>query len=240
MTVKPTMALHTIEPEQHTAAKIVGFVYLFLMAIAIFGEFYARGSLIVPGNAVQTAANIAASERLFRIGALCHLICAIGDVVLLWALYVVLRPINRNVALLAAFLRLVECAVYGATIVNDFAALRVLSGAAYLQVFDTQELQVLARLFISVWGAGFGIVMVFLGLGSAVFSYLWFQSRYVPRLLAGWGIFASLALAIGTMIIMVFPGVAAIGMTYMAPLFLYEVGLGLWLLVKGIRAPIVG
>jgi len=238
MSARPETAFHTIEPAQHNAAKVVGFLYLFLMAIAMFGEMYARGSLIVPGDAVQTATNIAASERLFRIGALSHLICAIGDAVLLWALYIVLTPINRNVALLAAFLRLIECGVYGAVIVNDFAALRVLSGAAYLQVFDTQELQVLARLFISVWGAGFGIVMVFLGLGSAVFSYLWFKSRYVPRVLAGWGIFASLALSIVTMIIMVFPGVAAIGLTYMAPMFFYEVGLGLWLLIKGIRTPV--
>src|SRR5574341_185827 len=104
------MSLHTIEPEQQTAAKIVGFLYLFLMVTGIFAEFYARGSLLVPGDAAQTARNIAASERLFRIGIVGDLITFVGDVVLLWALYGVLKPVNTSVALLAAFLRVAECA----------------------------------------------------------------------------------------------------------------------------------
>jgi hypothetical protein len=76
---------------------------------------------------------------------------------------------------------------------------------------------------------------VFLGLGSTVFSYLWLKSRYVPRVIAGWGIFASLVLAFGTIAVMLFPRLSAMGMAHMAPMFFYEVGLGLWLVVKGIR-----
>ena len=79
----------------------------------------------------------------------------------------------------------------------------------------------------------------FLGLGSTLFSYLRFKSRYIPRALAALGIFSSLVLAIVTLTIMVFPALGAIGLTYMAPMFFYEVGLGLWLLVKGLQAPAV-
>jgi hypothetical protein len=235
------MTIRTIEPEQHRAAKVVGFLYLFTMATAIFGELYVRGQLIVRGDAVQTATNIAASERLFRLGIVSDLITFAGVVMLVWALYVVLSAINRNLALLAAFLRLVAISIAAASVVNAFVALRLLSGTAYLHAFDTQQLQVLARLFISGQGFGSGIDFVFLGLGSTVFSYLWFKSRYIPRALAALGIFGSLMLAIGGLAIMVFPSLAdVLTLTYMMPLGIFEVTLGLWLLFKGVRAPVVG
>lgn len=231
------MTLRTIDPEQHTAAKVVGFIYLIAMATSMFAELYAQGPLIVRGDAMQTAINIAASERLYRIGSVIHLLTFASDAVIAVALYVVLRPVNRNVALLAAFWRLANCAILAVSILNDFAALRFLSGADYLRAFEPEQLQVLARVFISVRAAGFQVGFVFLGLGSTVFSYLWLKSRYIPRGLAAWGIFSSLLLALGTLAIMVFPGLAVVGLTYMAPMFFYEVGLGLWLLIKGLRIP---
>ncbi|HEV8383986.1 MAG TPA: DUF4386 domain-containing protein [Candidatus Acidoferrales bacterium] len=232
------MTLRSIEPAQRSAAKVVGFLYLFLMVTGVFAEFYARGPLIVPGDAVHTAQNIAASERLFRISIVSNLITFAGDVALLWALYVVLRPINKNVALLAAFWRLAESSILGVVTLHDFAALRLLSGAEYLRAFDTQQLQVLARLFVGVQADGYRIGIVFFGLGSTMFAYLWFKSRYIPRWLAAWGIFASLVVAIVTLVMMVFPGLApVVTPAYYAPIALFEITLGLWLLWKGIQAP---
>jgi len=232
------MLTRRLEPAQRTAAKVAGFLYLVQMATGMFG-FYAHRGLMVPGDAVQTAKNIVASERLFRIGTVSSLVTAVVVVILAWALYVVLKPINRDIALLAVFLRLAENSIGAATLFTHFVALRVLSGADYLRAVDPQQLAVLARLFIGGQGAGLNIAFVFLGLGSAVFSYLWFKSRYIPRALAAWGIFSSLLLAIGTLIIMVFPGLAAVGLSYMVPMGIYEVGLGLWLVIKGLRAPMV-
>lgn len=228
----------TIEPEQQTAARVAGFSFLFLMIPAMFAEFYARGSLIVSGDAAQTAINIAASERLFRLGIVGNLITFAGDIVLILALYVVLRPVSKNLALLATFWRLVETAVLGVIVLNDFTALLLLGGADYLRAFDTQELQALARLFISVQAAGYRIGMVFLGLGSTVFSYLFFKSRYIPRWLAAWGLFASSILALVTLALMIYPQLSAFVVpAYFAPMFLLEVILGGWLLFKGIRSP---
>jgi len=235
-----TPTLRTIEPAQHTAARVAGFLYLLMMVTGVFAEFYARGRLIVPGDAVQTAKNIVASERLFRIGTVSNLITFAGDVILVVALYVVLKPINRNVALLAAFWRLGECAILALITLNDFAALRLLSGADYLRAFDAKQLQALAYTFVGLEGAGYLIGGVFFGLGSTVFSYLWFRSRYIPRGLAAWGIFASLVMVIVTLAIMVVPSLEAVVIpAYFAPIFIFEVTLGFWLLVKGIRAPIV-
>ncbi len=82
-----------LEPAQHAAAKVAGFMYLFTTVTAGFAQFYARG-LIVPGDAAQTARNIAASERLFRLGAVSDLLTAASVVILVVALYVALKPIN--------------------------------------------------------------------------------------------------------------------------------------------------
>lgn len=227
----------TIDPAQRTAAKVTGVIYLAAMATSMFAEFYLRGPLIVRGDAVQTAINIVAAERLFRISSVIHLLTFASDAAIAVALYVVLRPVNRNLALLAAFWRLADCAVLSVTVMNDFAALRFLSGAEYLRSFDPVQLQTLARVFISIGAAGFQIGFVLLGLGSTVFSYLWLKSGYIPKALAAWGIFASMTLAFVTVAILVFPTLgSALGMAYMAPMFFYEVGLGLWLLVRGLPA----
>jgi hypothetical protein len=71
-----------------------------------------------------------------------------------------------------------------------------------------------------------------------VFAFLLFKSRYVPRVLAGWGIFSSLALAIGSLAEILFPWFSAnASMIYMVPMFFYEVPLGAWFLVKGVQVP---
>ncbi len=229
-----------LQPAQHTAAKVVGFLYVLQMALAIFDDSFLRGRMIVRGDAVQTATNIAASERLFRLSLAGDLILYATVIVLVWGLYVVLKPINRNLVLLAAFLRLVENAILSVTILGAFAALALLNGADYLRAFDPKQLQALVYMSLRVYGAGFSIGFVFLGFGSAVFSYLWLESRYIPRALAAWGIFSSLLLALVTLVIMVFPALgAALGLTYMVPMFFYEVGLGLWLLIKGLHEPAV-
>ena len=230
------MTLRTIERAQHRAARIAGLLYLFTSATAIFAEFFVRGRLIVRGDAVQTAKNVAGSEWLFRLGIASDLITVLGVIALVWALYVVLKPIDRNVALLAAFWRLAEASILAVSVVNALAAVLLLSGADYLQALGTQQSQVLAGLFVNLQGAGWRIGFVFLGLGSTVFSYLWLKSRYIPRALAAWGVFSSLVLASVTLAIMVFPRLTAVvTLAYLAPMAIYELTLGLWLLARGIR-----
>ena len=229
-------ATSRLEAVQHIAAKIVGFLYLFTNATAMFA-FWARMKIMVPHDAVQTAANIVASEGLFRIGIATELITIVGVLILVWGLYVVLEPINKDVVWLATFLRLAENFVLAFITVLEFAAVATLKSAASLQAFNTQQLQGLVDTFIRVYGDAFNIGFLFLGLGSAVFSYLWWKSGYIPRLLAGWGVFASSLMAVASLLLIVLPGLKAMGMTYMMPMGLYEFGLGFWLLTKGIRAP---
>lgn len=229
--------IRPVEPAQRTAARVVGFLYVFTMVTSIVG-FSLRGPLLVLGNAAETARNIATSERLYRISIVADLITIAGVIILLWALYVVLKPINRNLALLAAFFRLAENCVLAVITLNAFAALALVSGGDYLHALDAKQVEALVyTLAVRVHGAGFNVGFVFLGLGSTVFAFLWLKSRYIPKALAGLGIISSLVLAIVTLAIMVFPSLGALGLSYMMPLGIYEVGLGFWLLIKGIQAP---
>jgi hypothetical protein len=229
------MTLSTIDESQQTAARVVGFTYLLAMATSVFG-FYARSHVIAPGNVAETARNIMASERLFRLGIASDVVTFVADIVLITALYVVLQAVNRNLALLATFWRLMETAVLTVVTLNGFDVLRALSGADYLGVFEADRLQALARMSLSSYATGYYIGFIFLGLGSAVFSYLWYKSGYIPRALAALGVFASLLLAACNFAFILFPGFSRmIGPVYMAPMGIFEVGMGFWLVLKRLR-----
>jgi len=221
--------MNMIDKSQRILAKIVGFLYLFTNATAIFA-FSVRGKLIATRDAVQTAANILASERLFRLAIAAELVTVVGVLVLVWGLYVILRPIDRNVVWLATFFRLGENFVLALATLLELAILALVKGA----VLSGQQ-PLLVNEVVRLYGDAFNIGFVFLGLGSTLFSYLWLKSGYIPRLLAGWGIFASLVMALMSLAIVVFPTLSKLGITYMMPMGLYEFGLGFWLLIKGIQ-----
>src|SRR5262245_22450953 len=224
-----------IDKTQRKAARAVGFTYLFALVTGVFGEFYAREGLIVYDNATQTAQNLLAHEGLFRLGVVANLTTVAADVVLTTALYVVLRPVAPNLALAAAFWRLLETAAIGITALNDFDVLRLLSGAGYLQPFEADRLHALARLSIVAHGAAYQLGLFFFGFGSTLFCYLWLRSGYIPRALAGFGVFASALVGICAYLFMLFPKLfylAAPGCY--APIFFFELTLGFWLLLKGL------
>jgi hypothetical protein len=216
-------------------ARVAGFIYLLAMALGIFSQGYVLGRL-VGDDAARTAQQIAASEGVFRLGIVIDVLTAVTDVVIAWAFYELLKGVDASLALVGAWLRVADAAILATTAVGGLLTLRLLSGVGYLESFEPGQLQSLARLYVSERSSGFYVGFVFLGLGSAVFAYLLFTSRYVPRLLAGWGIFASLLLAIGSLGVMLSPAFSASGaMIYMLPMFFYEVPLGLWFLIRGVR-----
>ena len=150
------MATDTIDGTRRRAARVVGLVYLVVIPLAVFAE-YAAGT-----------PDIAAHERFFRLGTASNLVAFALDVVLIAALYVVLEPVNRPLALLAAFFGLIETAILVVVTLSDFAALRILSGADYLRAFEPDRLQALARLARGQHGATYQVGLVFAGLRSEI------------------------------------------------------------------------
>ena len=230
------MTIATISDSQRKAATVVGLAYLLALVPAIFAEFYVRAQLIVVDSATQTGQNIVAHERLFRLGIASNLTVFAIDVALITALYVVLKPVGGHLALLAAAWGLIETATLVVVTLTDLDVLRILSGAGSLQAFGADRLDALAMLSVRAHGAAYGVGLVFAGLRSTAFSYLWFRSRFIPRALAAWGVFASFLMGACAFSFIISPELAKyVGVeVYGGPIFLFELTMGCWLLIKGL------
>jgi len=208
------------------------------MAIVVFANYGLLNPLIVPGNAAETARNILAHEGLFRLGVAGDLVYEAGLVVLLSALYVVLQPVGRTLALLAAFWRLVYALMWVLMSLNLLTALHLLNGPDYLRVLGIEQSQTLARLYLSGFDAYY-VGLLFYGLASTACSYLFFKSGYIPKGLAIFGVISSAWCVICAFVFLIFPGFAKPVNPYWfdSPMAIFELALSFCLLFKGLRSP---
>ena len=231
------MTISSIDESQRAAARIAGLACLisFVTVVAVNFGIFAR--LTIRGNPAETARKILAHETLFRIGLAGNLVYCVGVVVLLTALYVVLKPVDQNLALLAAFGRLVHGLTWLLVAINLFTALRLLSGADYSRAFGPDQLPVLARLYLSGFDQYY-VGLLFWALGATVGSYLWFKSKYIPRALAAFGVISSAWCAACTFVLFIFPGFRSVvnWWWYDSPMGIFELALSFWLLFKGLRS----
>jgi hypothetical protein len=228
-----------IDDSQRTAAKVAGLSCLVTMAIVVFANYGLLNPLIVPGDAAETARKIVAHETQFRIAVTCFLVYSAGVVVLLAALYVVLKPINPGLALVGALFRLVFALLWLLTALNMLGALRHLGSISYLQVFEADRLQALARLHLAANFDDYYVGLPFFGLAATVCSYLWFKSGYIPKALAAFGLVSSAWCVLCGFIFLIFPHFNKIVNDYWfdSPMAIFEMVLSFWLLFKGIQAP---
>ena len=222
----------------NTIAKVTGFSLLFGITIVMFGQFYVSAKLIVPGNSVETAKNIIAYETQFRIWIVCNLLYITNTVVLLSVLYVMLRPMSRSLALIAAFCRFIYSIMWVVIVLNMLSTFRLLSDTAYLQVFEVGRLKAFARLNLRANTDAYYVGLPFYAFSSTIFSYLWFKSRYIPRALAVFGMIASAWCVICSFAFIALPNFdKTVNLwwfdTPMAVVF--DLALGFWLLFKGIK-----
>jgi hypothetical protein len=227
--VDPIRPLRPIDDSQRRAARVVGFLYLLLMVTGAFAQVY------VPGNFPGGTAG-AGHAGLLRLGAVVDVLTNAGDAALAVAYFVLLRPVSLGLALLGAFWRLAQVAIVAGYTLTNIVVVQLLSGADQVRALTPDQTAALVWVATSTHTVGYSIGLVFLGLGSAVFSYLLFQSRYVPQRLAGLGVVSSLILAAGSVVTIVVPeATGVVNPALYLPMFVFEVGTGLWLLIRGIR-----
>jgi Domain of unknown function (DUF4386) len=232
------MNISKIDNSQRTAAKVAGWSGLLTFAIVVFGNFVLLNPLTVPGNAVATAQNIVAHETQFRITVVCFLTYSLGVVVLLSALYVILKPVNPGLALVGALSRLVFALLWLLSTLNMLSALRLLSNANYLQVFEPDRLQALAKLHLGANFDDYYVGLPFFGLAATICAYLWFKSNYIPRGLALYGVISSAWCVICAFVYLVFPHFNKIvnDWWFDFPMAVFELVLSFWLLFKGLKS----
>jgi hypothetical protein len=159
-------------------------------------------------------------------------------VVLLTALYVVLKPVNPGLALVGTLFRLVFALLWLLTTLNMLSALRLLGSAPYLQAFEPDRLQVLARLHLGGNFDAYYVGLPFFGLAATICAWLWLKSNYIPRPLALFGVISSAFCVICAFVYLIFPGFAKPVNPYWfdSPMALFELVVAFWLLFKGLSA----
>jgi hypothetical protein len=230
MTVKDEM-----RPVQRIA-KMAGFLYLVIAVLAGFVHFYIPGLLVVPGDAATTANNIIASEGLFRIGMATELVLLLSEVALSILLYVLLKPVNQTLSLIAAASRLVMTTIHGFNLISHAIVLVVLSGTAYLTVFEPNQLQALVLLLLDAYSSGFTLGIVFLALHALPLGYLIYRSGYFPKALGVLFMLAAVGYTIDGFSYVLLDNYK-VGPVYLAlPIAISEIAFPLWLLIKGVNA----
>jgi hypothetical protein len=230
------MTDRNVDVSQHRAARAAGFLYLVIMVFSLLSMIFIESRLVVQGNDGSTFNNIMANQLLFRTGIAYDLLMFAGVVALAVALYIVLKPVSKNLALLALSWRLGEAILGGVTVLVSTIVLLLVTGNGYLTVFSIEQLQALVGLFLKVRSAGLTVVIVFLCLGPIAYCYLFYKSRYIPRWLAIWGILSFLLMLVQSFAGILVPSNSL--MVFGAPAILFEIFIGSWLLFKGVNVQI--
>jgi hypothetical protein len=249
VTSKPRR-IGTPDESQRKAAKAAGLAYLIAfaaIAVVNFGIHQRLFSGDPPNyglvNAEETSRNILADLPLFRLSIALLLSFCVGVVVVLAAFYLILSPFGPTIALIAAVCRVLLAGVWAIGTAQFFNTMRLLSGGGDLGVFSEDQLRAMASLIPSVFWDHYYVGMLFWGLSTTLFSYLWLKSRYIPRAFAAFGM-ASGALA--TLCALAYiaywnkPAFENVWALFDTPLVIFEIGLSVLLLVKPLQRSGIG
>jgi hypothetical protein len=224
-----------VQTSPQVYARLGGALYLVIIVIGILGEAFVRGKLVVPGDATATAERIGASEFLWRAGIAGELLLLVCAVVLTLILYALLRPVSRDLALLAVFFDLVSIVIEASSTLHLVGALLPLGNANYLKAIDPNQLQVLAYLASRSWEYGFGVALIFFGCACLVFGYLIFSSGYLPKTVGVLMQMAGVSYLANSFAMILSPSLAnRLFPAILLPALVGEASLCLWLLVKGV------
>jgi hypothetical protein len=228
------MTSSDIDKSQIMYARLAGLMYLVVDAAYLtFALVTTR--FRVPGDFAETAHRITGSELLYRIGLSSGLVASLCIVFLAMGLYVALKPLDNDLALLALVFRLLEATFVGAQAILGFVVLKLYISADSLNAFAGKQLSMFVTLHSTTDWVIFNSFAIFFGVGSTLFFYLFFQSTYIPKLLSGLGLLGSVLVPIVCFGSFMWPQQAKMLQLGWAPIGLAEILVGLWLLFKGLN-----
>lgn len=225
---------------QRQAAIVAGLGLLIMAILAFFANFSVIQGPVVPGDAAKTVSNIMANQLLFRLGIAGFVVVLICDVLVAWALYVFLKPVNQNLSLLAAIFRLVYTAIFAAALFNLSNALQLVSGAELLSAFTAEQVQAQVMLSLESFQYAWQIGLVFFGFHLLVLGYVVMKSSYVPKVLGGLLFVAGFAYTLDSFAHFLLANYADYKTLFLiivaVPGILGELSLCFWLLIRGGKA----
>jgi hypothetical protein len=217
-------------------ARAGGVLYLLIIVLGFTEEFFIRGRIMVAGNAAATFANLQKMQMLWRTGIAIELIVVMLTIVLALVLYVLTRPVHRELALLALLFNVVALSVEGAYAMQLLEALFPAGSNAYLTAFTPAQLQAMTALAMKSHVLGFGIALLLFGPYFLVTGHLIFISGYMPKPIGVLYELAGVAYMFNGFVLMLAPQFAGRAFIIMAaPVSLGETSFAVWLLIKGVR-----
>jgi hypothetical protein len=213
-------------------ARMAGLFYFIFVIASIVADLFGH---FVFADASATVSHIMAHQSLFRIGVVTSLFAYVFFLLAAWYLYILLKPVNKNSALLFLLLNLGGFAILVYSHLNLFSSLTLLSGSDYLKVFQPDQLLAQATLFINLYKTGSTIAQIPFGVWLLPLGYLVFKSGFLPKILGIFLIVDCFGLLIYVCQRFLFPDYGAIAYPCWVIGFIAEVSLTLWLLIKGVK-----
>jgi Domain of unknown function (DUF4386) len=234
-TVRGAALINTLTPFwPQRAARLSGFLYLVVIVGGVIAELVVRERFLVANDAVATANNILANERLFRWGFASDLIASLCVVPLIYLLYELLKDANRHVARTAIFFSLVGTAVQSMALLGHFAPLILLKRGVMLGV-PIDLLRAQSYMALQLQGIGYAVALAFFGGTMLCRGYLIARSAVVPRAIGVALMIEGLAYWANSLIDFVAPALANTVLPILMATGLAEVALCLWLLGMGVN-----
>ncbi len=222
------------ERTQRIYARVAGFLFLWLIITGLAGAL-TISHIVGSGTFAETAKRVVASERLYRVALSSELIETLSALLLAFALYATLKPVDKQLAQMAMYWRLGESFIGGVGTIFGFVRLHLYTSAQSLGALGTDQTQALVNLTRSAGSASYNIGATFFGIGSILFFYVFFKSRYIPKILSGFGVFASVLVPIMCFASLIFPEHAATLQYGWAPMAVAEVSTGVWLMLFAVK-----
>jgi Domain of unknown function (DUF4386) len=216
-------------------ARLAGLLYLFLAIIGAYSIMYVPSQIMVNGDATATANNILANEFLFRIGIAGDLISQVIFLLVVWVLYRLLKQVNEHQAKLMSIFVIVGVPISFIASVFKITALMILKGDM-LESFEPEQIQDLVAMLLKTGNYSIQMVQLYWGLWLIPFGLLVYKSGFIPRILGVFLILNGIAYIILSFTFQLFPEYSGIVFNLSMPfLFLGEISIILWLLIKGVK-----
>lgn len=232
------MGQRSIAATQRIAAHIAGFTLLLLMASGFLGMFAFGRHHVIPGNALATAQNVLAHERGVRAALACEIVMLNCDVILALALYALLKPVNFALALLGSFWRIANAVLLGMGVAASLVSLDLIGNPNYTSLPNIGQSHAMALVFFDLHNRLSLMGLMFFCLGAGVHSWLLYKSRYIPRIISGLYLFASVEMLLCCFAFITVPLTRAVlDPGFLVPDFFAELSAALWLAIKGATLP---
>jgi len=222
------------EKTQRIYARVAGFLFLWLIITGLAGAL-TISHIVGSGTFAETAKRAVASEHLYRVALSSALVETLSVVLLAFALYVTLKPVDMLLAQIAMYWKLGESFIGGVGMIFGFVRLRLYTSPQSVGTLGADQSQALVDLTRHAGFAAYNISAIFFSIGSILFFYLFFKSRYIPRILSAFGVFASVVVPVICFASLIFPEHAATLQYGWAPMAIAEVTTGIWLMLFAVK-----